>query len=232
MTDVSNKDFVYDKERPWYRDASDDPSRANWINEFFDPTGRTRKPVFLRGQVLLFLFRTFCDVIFVGLLMTGSFFPLTLIAGITGNELKLIEPNTAAGAVVFLVVFTLAAFASVVSHARRLRDSNRSPFWALLVPIPMVIAFNFFFITILSPMPEYVPGTAPPAAIEKSEAGPAQAQRRGPRRPPVPMTSERWISTAYEQASFAWLIAGIFIIPFTFFFVARGKSDIDMKDDF
>ena len=139
--------------------------------------------------------------------MTGTFFPLSLIAGMMGMDIKLMQPIISAGAIVYICVFGLAAFASTVSHIRRLRDSHRSPLWAIVVPIPITLALAAFALTLLSPMPD--PGDSL-----------------------VPLTTDLWIMNAYSLANLTWLIAGVFVAPFTFFFVARGKSDIEKLDSF
>ncbi|MAP94269.1 MAG: hypothetical protein CMK07_04900 [Ponticaulis sp.] len=243
MTDTSSTDN-YEPTHSWYRDEHDDPNHANWLWEFSDPTGKTRKPVFLRGQVLLWLVRIFAYFIVVSVLLSGTFFPLFLIA----PGLKVIEPQVEMGAIVFFGVFGLATIASLISHIRRLNDSRRSPFWAVFVPLPIIAAGVSFALTVSQPMPEFVGGGTPPpvasaspetedasAANAEGEEVATEAQTSSPPRrlgPPVKMTWDNYVSGAVGGSFWIWLIAGFVVALFSFLFVARGRSDIDKLDSF
>ena len=115
MTDLS----MYDPERPWISGPDDDPSRANWVAEFFNPSGETRQPVFLRGQLLLAIFRLMIVIAALATAMGGSPFIGAAIAF--------------AGIGILLIM-------SLINHVRRLHHTGRSPFWALLIALPLMLA--------------------------------------------------------------------------------------------
>ncbi len=121
MTSPASED-LYDPDRPWVSNEDDDPSRANWFQLMFIPTGTVGKLSFLRGQLMLWIVRALALIVGFGMGFSGS-------PGI--------------GGAIIAGVFALAAYASTTLHVRRLADAGRSLYWALIVSIPILLAALF-----------------------------------------------------------------------------------------
>lgn len=219
----SNSDpVVYDEEHPWFQDERDDPSQANWLSEFLDPTGQTRKTVFLRGQTVLGILRGFVFVAAIGA-SAGSPW---VGAGI--------------GAIGLLILLVL----SLVSHVRRLNDAGRSPLLALVIVFPLALALTTGVFSAAGAsskleqmQAERAAAQTPAASVasagdnasepsaeateDAKEKPPAQAPRRGP---PRPLTIESVLSGIVSQVLNTWLLLSLATMCFSLFFVARRKS--------
>tara|TARA_Y100000052_G_scaffold22253_2_gene22919 strand:+ start:19161 stop:19919 length:759 start_codon:yes stop_codon:yes gene_type:complete len=219
---------VYDPERPWIADEMDDPSRANWVEEFLVPFGRTRKPIFLRGQMFLALLRI-----------------VILPAAIIANFIA----GPAIGAAIGFGGLFVLLFASIISHSRRLNDSGRPTLFASLIALPLIIASVLVILgTINAPIAleqmqkqraaaaaeraatidgdETTEGAGNDAIAEAENAeavpaptGPPQRGRRGP-----PMTEEMLVKGAVMQSLGAWFLLSLFGMLFSFLYVARGET--------
>ncbi|MAT35884.1 MAG: hypothetical protein CMK06_12225 [Ponticaulis sp.] len=226
MTDRAADGNVYDPEHPWLKDAKDDPSRANWLHEFGDPTGTTRQPVFLRGQMMLALVR-------------GGIFIATMF--LVGSN-----PWLAAG--IAFAGLGLVLVASLCQHVRRLNDSGRPAFLAAIIAIPMLLSVGLGVMGLTS-VPEKLEQaqaasgkrpTAPPqskaaadsegAATEvedaaaEAEAKPAPRAQRGRGGPPKPVTQESLIAGVIQSSLFIWLITSLATMAFSLFYVSRRST--------
>lgn len=247
-TQTISDSTVYDPQRPWLRDAEDDPSKANWGQVYFNPHGETRKPVFLRGQVLLWIMR-YVVICVAFTLATGKlthFLPL-----VPTPKLGDFEGAPVLGfSMLFGALFVFSVM-SIISHIRRLHDAKRSPLWSLIVPIPLVLGMLFATLALLggnaalqkAAAKDKAPSVAenverveeaPPAEQQDAEAsenaeasatdGEAKAKpqrRRGP--PPAPPTRDGVIKGAMSAGLNSWLIFGFLVMLFSTMFVARAQ---------
>ena len=238
MSDLTNGNAVYDAERPWLRDESDDPSRANWLAEFGVPFGRTRKPVFLRGQMFLAIIRIFL-----------------LLAALAFN----FAMGAAMGAAVGFGGLFVLLICSLVSHVRRLNDAGRPAFLVGLITLPLIISSVFLMLGIMSaPMAleamQKGRGQAPAVASEAStdgavsveeneedgaveddgsttEPAPARQGPQGRGRGGPPLTLEMISKGVVMQSLGVWLGLSLISMLFSFFYVARGKSSGQTDED-
>lgn len=249
MTQAVSTEAVYDPQRPWLRDMEDDPTHASWVQVFFNPLGTTRKPVFLRGQVLLWIMRYFTLVLSFTiasgkLTIFGPVISIWDIPGFDGYPIY--------GILLFLGLFVLFSIMSIISHVRRLRNSDRSPFWALFVPIPMIFALSVATMILglgglamqasstLETQQEAVEqveeqaSEGPPTedASDASASSDEQAAVEPQQRNVPPPNRSDFIMGAMIFSFLAWFIIGFFPMLFTTLFVARGKSDIDVSEAF
>ncbi len=132
-----------DPKRPWITDPREDPAEMNWTQSFTNPVGETSRLHFTRGWTMLF---------FVRLAWWLGFALLAMIFGAAGVDVPsaYVPPSWA-----FLVLIALTALASVVLHIRRLANARRSPLWAMLVFIPVLVGFAGFMQGIGSASAEY-----------------------------------------------------------------------------
>ena len=230
MTNASSEAVLYDPEHPWFRDELDDPSRANWVSEFTDPTGQTRKPVFLRGQSFLAILRT---VIFMAALVVSGSSPWV-------------------GAAIGAIGLFLLLMASLVSHVRRLNDSGRSSLLAAIITLPLIVALALGAIGAASaparleamkakqePAKAAASSTVNTSTEEEASAStPAEVDQEQPtkkpparRGPPKPMTIETVLSGVVSSSLMLWLLLSIGTSFFSFLYVARGRSMSDQKPD-
>lgn len=127
MTDAP--ETTIDPKRPWITDPRDAPSEMSWFQSFTDPFGKTSRVHFTRGWTALFFTRL---IYFVATLVAVAVFAS---AGVE-NPNAFVPPSWVWE---LLIVFT--AILSLVLHVRRLSDAGRSPLWATLVMVPIVIGF-------------------------------------------------------------------------------------------
>lgn len=128
MSEISAETSPLDPARPWITDPEDVPGRMRWFSTLFNVMGESSKLHFTRAWTLLFMLQ-FLFVFGGGLIL----FILTL----TGVETAgLSVGNRYAAALVFMVT-TLMSF---VIHTRRLAHARRSPLWAVLILLPLLLA--------------------------------------------------------------------------------------------
>jgi len=242
MSTIENTTDLYDPEHPWISGPEEDPTKANWLSEFTNPAGETSKPVFLRGQSLLGIFRYLMLVASFTLAsgtLTLFILPPFKIPGFDGLPLV--------GMILFLVTFILIAAASVVSHVRRLSHAGRSPFWALFITLPVVIALSGGLLMLAGmnmqvgldpskakPKP-VAEKTATPEAGKTDDAAVKQADKPKPaarsrgRGKPQPMTQEKALSNAMFLTFVIWLVPAFFTMLFSLIFVARREDRTKKK---
>ncbi|MDF1682186.1 hypothetical protein [Ponticaulis sp.] len=218
MTNQSaSVETMYDPDRPWISGPDEDPNRANWAAEYFDPTGETAKPVFLRGQMLLAISRLVLLVVAFGIL-----------AG---------APKV--GAAVAVVGIGIPMLMSLVSHIRRLAHAGRPAFLALFIVLPFLLASGFTLVQIqaISQQPAVAELDAETlrAAVdaelngsgteEANEADAPEAEAPAPRpqmrRRGPPPTAEQMLAGAIQGGIFMWLFLSLFTMVYSLIYVAR-----------
>lgn len=133
MSDAYSSQTALDPNRPWIEDEEQLPSRMNWLDTFFNPTGKSPKLHFTRAWTFLF-FAQFIAWFGLGLLLF-----VTGVVGASSSE------ASAARMYLVAIVFGVTTLMSFVIHCRRLNDAGKTSLWAILVLIPLILgAFSFF----------------------------------------------------------------------------------------
>lgn len=136
MSELPASGTHYDPRQPWLRDERDDPEAANYLEVYLNPVGQTTKPVFLRSQAMLWIARYFTAVLCF-FIATGKIAPLPPLPIF---EFRLMSGNPVLGLSILFVAFSAFSIMSCISHARRLNDAKRSPFWVVFIPLPLILA--------------------------------------------------------------------------------------------
>ena len=224
MTDQSaSVETMYDPVRPWISGPDEDPNRANWGAEFFNPAGETAKPVFLRGQMLLAIVR------------------LVVVAAAVGITIG----QPAVGAGVALIGIGGLLILSLIQHMRRLNHAGRSVLWSWLIVLPFFLAsvFTMLQISLISVISNPETYTAlqnaalenaavendntqaastevdedQASSVEASDGSAVSTRRQGG--PPMP--TQMLLFGAVVQGIGTWLILSFFGFLFTTLYVAR-----------
>lgn len=144
MSDAVTSQVALDPDRPWIIDEEDLPSQMNWLDTLFNPSGHTSRLHFTRAWTLLFMTQVFAWFGF-GVLIT------TMI-GATGADMEWLN----AFELYFVAaVFVITTFLSYIIHTRRMNHAGRSPLWAALVLIPLLVALAQFTGTVVQKSGEY-----------------------------------------------------------------------------
>ncbi len=241
MSAVENTAGVYDAKHPWISGPHEDPSKANWLDEFFSPFGLTPKPIFLRGQALLWIVRYFVLAI--------SF---TMASGVLTHFLPLVPTYDFPGFdgfPLFALIGMILAFltitgVSVVSHVRRLNDSGRSPLWVMMIIWPTAVSILVGLIVLMGMNQQIGAKPATPTVVEKKVEAPKDevstetaaksedakpAARPGRQRKPQPVTRESALQTSMGVIAGLWLFLSFWMMFVSLAFVARGKT---VKQDY
>lgn len=144
MSDAIASQSALDPNRPWITDAEQLPSKMNWFDTFFNPTGKTPTLHFTRAWTVLFMAQLI-SVFFIGWLLTG----IISIAGADTEALEIGEGYFIA------LVFVITTVLSYIIHVRRLNHAGRSPLWAIIVLIPVLVALAQFTGTLVQKSAEY-----------------------------------------------------------------------------
>ena len=218
MTDQSaSVETMYDPGRPWISGPDEDPNRANWAAEYFDPTGETAKPVFLRGQMLLAIARLVILVATFGVLSSA--------------------PRVGAAVAAFGIGIPMLM--SLVSHVRRLAHAGRPAFLALFVALPFLLASLFTVVQIQAisqqPVVAELDAETLRAAVEAelngsdteeaNEADAPEAEALAPRpqmrRRGPPPTAEQMLAGTIQGGIVMWLLLSLFTMVYSLVYVAR-----------
>ena len=219
MTDQSaSVETMYDPGRPWISGPDEDPNRANWGAEFFNPAGETAKPVFLRGQMLLAIVR------------------LVVVAAAVGITIS----QPAVGAGVALIGIGGLLILSLIQHMRRLNHAGRSVLWSWLIVLPFLLAsvFTILQISLISVISNPETYTAlQNAALKNDNIQAASTEADEDEAPSVEADDESAVSTrrqggppmptqmllfgAVVQGIGTWLLLSFFGFLFTTLYVAR-----------
>lgn len=132
-----------DPKRPWLTDERELPERMNWAETLFDPTGKSPRLHFTRAWTLLFTLQVVVIVIP---------FTIALVLSIAGGD-----GSTAStiGTYMTPVVFIATTLMSYVIHSRRLNDADKSPLWAIIPLVPLLIGMALFANTAMSTAADY-----------------------------------------------------------------------------
>ncbi len=211
MTDQSaSVETMYDPDRPWISGPDEDPNRANWFAEFFNPAGETAKPVFLRGQMFLAIAR------------------LPIVAG----AFAITMGSPWAGAVVAAFGVGLLMIMSIIQHVRRLADAGRPILLALFILAPFLLASASTIMHV-----QMIPAELEAAAEARAAAQAAREARAnapateaveetpeaapGPRRRGPPPTVESKLTGAIHRGILTWFGLSLVSMIFSFVYVAR-----------
>lgn len=221
MTPATTNPDVYDPHHPWISGPDEDPSKADWAKEFMDPSGTTKKPVFLRGQSLLGITRL--AVIVASLYFSGETF---------------VSDSPLWGIGIFFLGMTLLLILSMVSHVRRLRDAGKTPLLALIIAIPFILSATLGVLTVMS-IPGKVEAYEAKIAgsvnsVPETDATEAATDEDGAeeaaRRPPpeihreTPITVKNQLAGVVGGSLGIWMLLSFFAMLFTLFYVARRPS--------
>ena len=130
MSDTSSP--VLDPKRPWLTDERELPSRMNWVQTLFNPTGKSPRLHFTRAWTMLFMLQ---------LLVIVLPFTVALILDMAGGNGG---PVGEFGVFATPVVFIVTTLMSYVIHVRRLNDAGKSPLWAFIPLLPLIVAIVLF----------------------------------------------------------------------------------------
>lgn len=144
MNDASASQSALDPDRPWITDEDQLPGKMSWLDTLFNPAGQSPTLHFTRAWTVLFM--TQVIVVFaIGWLLTG----IISIAGADTAGLEIAEGYFIA------IVFVVTTVMSYVIHVRRLNHAGRSPLWAIIVLIPVLVALAQFTGTLMQKSAEY-----------------------------------------------------------------------------
>lgn len=144
MSDAIASQSALDPDRPWITDEDQLPSRMNWLDTFFNPTGKTPTLHFTRAWTVLFMAQVVA-FFFIGWLLTT----VISVAGADTEGLEVAERYFIA------LVFVITTVLSYIIHVRRLNHAGRSPLWAMIVLTPVLIALAQFTGTLIQKSAEY-----------------------------------------------------------------------------
>ena len=223
-----------DPHRPWIRDARDNPHEMNWGQTLFNPMGSSPKLHFSRAWTFMFLGRV--------LLLIVPVFSV-FIASLAGADLGgLWKPVKALVLPVPMLLLPFFAFTIVteltswVAHSRRFNEAHKSPLWAMIVLVPLMLGLVGFYLGAQGGVQKYAQMHAPKpaataeapaadgtdtavAAPDDAKAKPKQQQRRRPGPPP----SERDMaaSAGFGKAVPIWAALSFLVMLWSLLYVAR-----------
>ena len=134
---------VLDPKRPWLTDARELPGHMNWFETLFDPTGEAPRLHFTRAWTLLFSLQSLIIIVP---------FTIALVLNLAGGDG---EGVSLFGTYATPIVFVVTTLLSYVIHSRRLNDAGKSPLWAILPLLPLLLGAAFFATTAMSKAAEY-----------------------------------------------------------------------------
>lgn len=219
-----------DPNRPWITDPRDAPANMNWVETLTNPSGATSRVHFTRAWTGLFFLRL---IYFFG---TAALAAVFAAAGASFSLPNWVWP--------LLVIVT--AFLSLILHLRRLTDAGRSPLWASLVLLPIIVGSAGFVggsamggaqydqlvaqreaRMIEASAPDEPEGAAPTTADGDAEEGAEDGEgERGERRGPevdVTEVSQRQhaIATGLGLAQTAWAPFAFAVMLWSLLWVGR-----------
>lgn len=143
MSDASNNIDALDPQRPWITDARQLPSRMNWLDAMFNPTGKSPKLHFTRVWTVCF---------FLQLLIVVVPFGVGIVASLAGGDPK---PIQTFGVYATPIVFIVTTYISFVAHSRRLNDAGKTSILAVLVLLPLLAGMALSFMGIMKSAEAY-----------------------------------------------------------------------------
>ena len=130
MSDTSSQ--VLDPKHPWLTDERELPSRMNWVQTLFNPTGKSPRLHFTRAWTVLFMLQ---------LMIIVLPFSIALVLDMAGGDGG---PVGEFGVFATPVVFVITTLISYIIHVRRLNDAGKSPLWGFLPLLPLILALVVF----------------------------------------------------------------------------------------
>ncbi len=207
-----------------------------WLPSLLDPLGETSRLHFTRAWTLLFFARL---LVFVG--------PVIAVALLAAAGAK--EPASYGPPVWFFPLFlVVTALMSTVLHIRRLSNAKRSPLWAVLVMVPVLVGFAGFIAGGMQGTAQYrealdqLHNPAPPAAMDRTdptgdtsavadETGEGERASREERLDPTKVSArEHAFRTALSMAQLAWAGPSFLVMLWSLLWVGRlpnGGGTID-----
>lgn len=225
MTDTASTPL--DPHRPWIEDPRDLPSEMNWVQSLTNPFGETSRLHFTRAWTALFFTRV---IYFFGVGALSAVFALAR------------APALSIPAWIWPLLVVVTAILSLILHVRRLADARRSPLWAVLVIVPVLLGFVGFVMGAAGGAQQYqaavearnAPREAPAAPAETSgegeaaegEAAPAERpQPEGRRGPQLDVTQisarDHALQAGLGFAQILWMISAFFVMLWSLLWVGR-----------
>lgn len=144
MSDAIASQSTLDPDRPWITDEQQLPNRMNWLDTLFNPTGKSPTLHFTRAWTFLFMAQ------FIMWFGIGGL--LTMVLGVVGTDMSGIQVVETYAIALTFVITTLMSY---VIHVRRFNDAGRSPLWAIIVLIPLLVSLAQFGGTLMGKSAEY-----------------------------------------------------------------------------
>ena len=130
MSDITAEEI--DPKRPWIVDEADAPASMNWMQTLTNPFGETSRLHFTRAWTMLFFIRFIYAV--------GAAVLVGIFTAAGADDPSGMMPPAGT----FHIIVIVTALMSLVAHTRRLTNARRSPFWAILVIVPVLCGFGGF----------------------------------------------------------------------------------------
>ena len=216
-----------DPHRPWIKDARDNPRDMRWGQVFFNPFGSSPKLHFTRAWTFMFLGRVLLCIVPVFAVFIAS------LAGADLNSLwqpvealVLPIPELLLPFFVFVLVTELTSW---IAHVRRFNEAHKSPLWAMVVLLPLMLGLAGFYLGAQGGIKQYEQMHAPKPAVtaeapagEGAEAAAAKPQPQQ-RRPQGPPQSERDMAAGagLGLAMMVWAPSSFLVMLWTLLYVAR-----------
>ncbi|RAN40140.1 hypothetical protein [Hyphomonas sp. GM-8P] len=219
-----------DPHRPWIKDARDNPHDMNWGQVLFNPLGSSPKLHFTRAWTLMFMGRLLLFIVPVFAVFVASLAGANL-SGLWKPVEALVLPIPELLLPFF--VFTLVTeLTSWVAHVRRFNEAHKSPIWAMIVLLPLMLGLVGFYLGAQGGIKKYEEMHAPkPAVTAEAPAGESAAaanteakpQQQQQRRRPGPPPSERDMaaSSGFGFATMLWVPTSFLVMLWSLLYVAR-----------
>ncbi|MEZ6002414.1 hypothetical protein [Hyphomonas sp.] len=219
-----------DPHRPWIKDARDNPHDMKWGQVLFNPLGSSPKLHFSRAWTFMFMGRLLLFIVPV----FGVFVASLAGADLSGlwkpvEALVLPIPELLLPFFAFTIVTELTSW---VVHVRRFNEAHKSPIWAMIVLLPLMLGLVGFFLGAQGGIKKYEqmhapkPAVTADAAAPEGTAAPAEAkpqpQQRQRRRPgPPPSERDMAASSGFGFAIMLWAPLSFLAMLWSLLFVAR-----------
>ncbi|MEO1324471.1 MAG: DUF805 domain-containing protein [Pseudomonadota bacterium] len=144
MNDAVASPSALDPDRPWITDEEQLPSRMNWLETLFNPSGESPTLHFTRAWTLLFMMQL---AVWFGAGNLGR-----LLFSAAGSDMV---PYDVFVGYMTAFVYVITTVLSYIIHVRRLNHAGRSSLWAVIVLAPVVLALAQFSGTLMQKSAEY-----------------------------------------------------------------------------
>jgi len=225
--------LTIDPARPWILDPRDAPAEMKWRETLLYPFGMTSKVHFGRAWTFMFMGRLLLFIVPV-----FSVFILN-VAGMKADALW--QPLAGFGLPIPTLLLPFFAFAMVteltsfVAHRRRLANAKRSPWLAILVLVPLMLAMVGFVLGAGGGAKQYETMKAEEnkpkieQALENTSSAEEQtdvSEKPEKRREgPPPTQKEMAAGAGMGLAIPIWMLTSFFVMLWTLLYVARLPND-------